>query len=315
MAKERILITGGAGYLWSVLTEHFLHEGYKVTCLDSLAYKQNSLFSFATNSNFNFVYGDCKDERVLEKLVSNADTIIPLAAVVGLGACNAKPFETRQLNYEAAITLNDIRSESQKLIFPNTNSGYGTKSGEIYCTEETPLEPISLYGITKAKAEQSILESGKDAISLRLATVFGISPRMRTDLLVNDFVLKALKDKYIVLYEAKFKRNFIHIKDVARAFEHCIENFDSMKNQVYNVGLENANLSKLELAEKIKSFIPKFEIICRDIGEDPDKRDYIVSNKKIMNTGFKPLFSLDDGIQELIKGYEILMKNDPYQNN
>lgn len=314
MVKGKVLITGGAGYLGSVLTEHLLNEGYKVTCLDNLMYKQNSLFNFTNNLNFNFVYGDCKDERILEKLVSDKDVIIPLAAIVGLNACLAKPFEAKQVNYEAIIKLNKIRSKNQKLIFPNTNSGYGTKSGESYCTEETPLEPISLYGITKTEAEHHLLESGKDTIALRLATVFGISPRMRSDLLVNNFVLKALNEKCIIIFEAGFKRNYIHVKDVARGFQHCIERFDSMKNQVYNVGLEDVNFSKLEMAEKIKEYLPKFKIVLEDIEEDPDKRNYIVSNKKILNTGFKPIFSLDDGIKELIKGYEILLRNDPYQN-
>ena len=314
MPKEKVLITGGSGYLGSVLTGHLLNEGYKVTCLDNLMYRQNSLFNFAFNPDFNFVYGDCRDEKLLEEIISDVDVIIPLAAIVGMAACKMKPNEAKQINYEAIVKLNNLRSKNQKLIFPTTNSGYGAKSGDIFCTEETPLEPISLYGETKAKAEKYLLEDEKDATTLRLATVFGTSSRMRSDLLVNNFVLRALKDGYVVLYEAEFKRNYIHIKDVARCFHHCIEKFDSMKNQTYNVGLENANLSKLEMAEKIKEYLPKFEMVCKDIGEDPDKRNYIVSNKKIINTGFKTLFSLDDGIKELIKGYEILLKNDPYQN-
>lgn len=311
---ERVLITGGAGYLGSVLTGHLLNEGYKVTCLDNLMYKQNSLFNFSSNKNFNFVYGDCRNEKLLEKLVSNADILFPFAAIVGMSACDKNPKDAIEINYEAVVRLNKIRSNNQKLIFPTTNSGYGTKSGELHCTEETPLEPISLYGETKVNAEKAILEDEKNKITLRLATVFGTSPRMRTDLLVNDFVLKALRDGYVVLYEAHFKRNYIHIKDVARCFQHCIENFDSMKNQTYNLGLEDANLSKLELSEKIKAYIPKFEIICKEIGEDPDKRNYIVSNKKILGAGFSPSFSLDDGIKELLKGYEILLKNDPCKN-
>ena len=207
--------------------------------------------------------------------------------------------------------------QRQKLIYPTTNSGYGTKTGEMFCTEETPLEPISLYGKTKSDAETYLLAAGKigkDVITLRLATVFGISPRMRTDLLVNDFVFKAMTDGYVVMYEAHFKRNFVHIKDVARCFEHCINNFDKMKNNVYNVGLEDANISKLELAQTIKKYIPKFELIPMEIGEDPDKRNYIVSNKKIMATGFIPQYSLEYGIQELIKGYSVLLKNNPYKN-
>lgn len=314
MVKEKVLITGGAGYLGSVLTGHLLSEGYKVTCLDNLMYKQNSLFNFTSNPNFNFVYGDCRNERLLEKIISESEVIVPLAAIVGMPACDKNPEDAKQINYEAIVKLNNLRSKNQKLIFPNTNSGYGAKSGEIYCTEETPLEPISFYGTTKVDAEKHLLKNEKDAITLRLATVFGTSPRMRSDLLVNDFVLRALRDGYVVLYEANFKRNYIHIKDVARCFQHCIENFDSMKNQTYNLGLEEANISKLELSEKIKKYVPKFEIICKEIGEDPDKRNYIVSNKKILSTGFETVFSLDDGIKELIKGYEILLKNDPCKN-
>ena len=313
--KEKILITGGAGYLGSVLTGHLLNEGYQVTCLDNLMYKQNSLFNFVSNPDFDFVYGDCRDKKLLEKIVSNEDVIIPLAAIVGMTACKMKPNEAQQINYEAIIDLNRIRSKNQKLIFPTTNSGYGTKSGDVYCTEETHLDPISLYGETKVNAEKHLLEKNeKDAVTLRLATVFGTSQRMRTDLLVNDFVLKAVRDGYVILFEKNFKRNYIHIKDVARAFEHCIKNYDSMKNEPYNVGLEDANLSKEELALKIKNYIPKFEIFEKEIGEDPDKRNYIVSNKKVMATGFKPEFSLDDGIKELIKGYEVILKNDPYHN-
>lgn len=313
--KEKILITGGAGYLGSVITGYFLEEGYLVTCLDNLMYRQNSLFSFSANKNFNFIYGDCRDKNLLERIVSKFDAIIPLAAIVGAPSCKSRPQEAQSINLNAIIMLNKIRSNNQRVIYPNTNSGYGTRSGEVFCTEKTHLEPISLYGKTKCEAEKHLLEDEKDAITLRLATVFGISPRMRTDLLVNSFVLRAMRDGYVVLYEKDYKRNYIHIKDVARAFEHCIENYHSMKNEPYNVGLENANLSKEELALKIKENIPKFEIISMEIGEDPDKRNYIVSNKKIMASGFYTKFSLDDGIKELIKGYTFILKNDPYKNS
>jgi len=314
MSKEKVLITGGAGYIGSVLTDHLLNKNYKVTCLDNLKYGQKSLFNFANNPNFEFIYEDSRDGKLIESIVSNFDTIIPLAAIVGMPACESNPKDARSTNLEAITMLNEIRDSKQKLIYPNTNSGYGAKTKEVYCTEETPLEPISLYGKLKCQAEELLLGRSKDAISLRLATVFGISPRMRTDLLVNDFTLKSMRDGYVILYECDFKRNYIHVKDVARAFEHCIENYDSMKNEAYNVGLSEANLSKLELAEKIKKYIPKFKITCDEIGEDPDKRDYIVSNEKIEKTGFSPKFSLDDGIKELIKGYNILLKNDPYRN-
>lgn len=314
MEKKKVLITGGAGYLGSVLTGHLLNEGYKVTCLDNLMYRQNSLVNFAGNKNFEFIYGDASNENLLKETLPSFDVIFPLAAKVGITSCKMHPEMAKQINYDAIVKLNNIRSKDQILIYPNTNSGYGAQSGDYFCTEETPLEPISLYGQTKVKAEKYLLENEKDAITLRLATVFGISPRMRTDLLLNKFVLRGLSDGYLVLYEAKFKRNHIHIKDVARCFEHCIKNFDSMKNEPYNLGLETANLSKLELAEKIKSYIPNLEIICNEIREDPDKRNYLVSNKKIMSTGFNPLFSLDDGIEELIKSYKIILRNDPMQN-
>jgi len=314
MVKEKVLITGGSGYLGSVLTGYLLDKGYKVTCLDNLSYGQETLLSYSNNPDFSFIYGDARNIELLEKIVPEFDVIIPLAAIVGMPACNLNPEGARTINRAAIFLINEIRRPDQKVIYPNTNSGYGTKSGEVYCTEETPLEPISLYGTTKCEAETHLLEGEKDAVTLRLATVFGTSPRMRTDLLVNDFVLKAIRDGYIILYEKDFKRNFIHIKDVARCFIHCIENYESMKNKAYNVGLDSANISKLELAEKIKQYFPKFEIICKDIGEDPDKRNYIVSNQRILDTGFRPIFSLDYGIKELKKGYDILLRNNPYQN-
>ena len=314
MSKERVLITGGAGYIGSVLTRHLLENGYVVTCIDDIRYNQNSLLSFLDNSKFTFIFGDVRDEQLLKKILPDFDVIIPLAAIVGMPASDAKPTEAMSINRNSIELINNLRDSRQKIIFPNTNSGYGTKSGELYCTEETPLEPISLYGKTKVEAEKTITNSGKDFIILRLATVFGFSPRMRTDLLVNDFVFKAMMDGYIVIYEKDFKRNYIHIKDVARCFEYCIRNFESMKNQVYNVGLSNANLSKAELVEKIKQHIPKFDIIYREIGEDPDKRNYIVSNEKIEKAGFKPMFSIDDGVKELIKSYSVLFKNNPHKN-
>jgi len=311
---ERVLITGGAGYLGSVLIGYLLDKGYHVTCLDNLSYKQKSVVQYARNPNFEFVYGDCRNRDLIQKILPSVDVIIPLAAVVGMPACDQKPMEAESINYEAIKLIDELREPHQKIIYPTTNSGYGTKSGEVYCTEETPLEPISLYGHTKVNAEKYLLNSEKDAITLRLATVFGLSPRMRTDLLVNDFVLRALRDGYIIIYEKDFKRNYVHILDVARCFEHCIINFDKMKNNAYNVGLDDANISKAELAETIKKFIPNFEIVYKEIGSDPDKRNYIVSNKKIMDKGFVPMFSIDDGIKELIKGYNILLKNDAYKN-
>ncbi len=320
---EKVLITGGAGYLGSVMTCHFLNKGYKVTCLDNLLYQQNSLFNYVRNPNFDFVHGDSRDENLIRETIRDKDVIIPLAAIVGMPACNKKPEDATSINRNAILLIDRLRSKDQKVIYPNTNSGYGAKSGAVFCTEETPLEPISLYGIVKCEAENALLGSDKGAITLRLATVFGTSPRMRTDLLVNDFVLTALTKGEITIFEKHFKRNYIHIMDVARCFEYCIQNYDKMKGKPYNLGLDNANLSKQELAEKVKSFVPNFKINYDEFGKDVDKRNYIVSNERILSTGFNTQFSIEDGINELIKGYNILLINNapnqlrefPYTNN
>ena len=313
MTKEHVMITGGAGYLGSVLIGHLLEKGYEVTCVDNLMYGQQSLFHYAHNPNFHFIFGDARNETLLRKILPSFDVLIPLAAIVGAPACDRKPHDATTINRDAIILLDNLRSPHQKLIYPTTNSGYGAKTGEVYCTEETPLEPISLYGREKAEAEEHLLKSEKDAVTFRLATIFGISPRMRTDLLVNDFVYQAMTTGCLELYEKDFKRNYLHIRDVARAFEHAIKHFEQIKNQTYNVGLDDANLSKEELALKIKEHIPKLSIY-EGKGSDPDKRNYIISNEKIKKTGFTTIYSLDDGIRELIKGYGMLLKNSPYKN-
>tara|TARA_Y100000310_G_scaffold316318_1_gene367880 strand:+ start:15732 stop:16667 length:936 start_codon:yes stop_codon:yes gene_type:complete len=302
---EKVLITGGAGYIGSVLTRHLLSKGYQVTVLDDLRYKQNSLVELANNPLFDFIYGDSRDKELLKKILPEFEVIIPLAALVGMPICNRNKLDAETINRDAVIMISELINENQKIIFPNTNSGYGTKSGETHCTEETPLEPISLYGITKVDAEKALLEKG-NAVTLRLATVFGSSPRMRTDLLVNDFVQRAMFDKCLVLFESHFKRNYIHIQDVARVFEHCIRNYDSMKGNAYNVGLDDANLSKKELSLKIKEYLPETNIIEEEFAQDPDKRNYIVSNKKVYTTGFLPQYTLDYGIKELIKVYKMV---------
>jgi len=309
MEKERVLITGGGGYIGSVLTEHLLNKEYNVTCLDNLTFGYNSLLHLVNKKNFNFIYGDVRDEKLLEKIIPDFDTIIPLAAIVGAPQCDLNPIDAKLINKKAVIDINKIMRANQKIIYPTTNSGYGTTTGEIFCTEETPLNPVSLYGKTKVEAEQSLLNSNKDAITLRLATVFGMSPRMRTDLLVNNFVFNAVKDGYLVIYEKDFKRNYVHIKDVARCFEHCIENYELMKNKAYNVGLDSANLSKEELAEKVKEYIPKLDITYKEIDKDPDKRNYIVSNKRLIDSGFECKNDLDYGIPEIIKGYNLMYGN------
>jgi nucleoside-diphosphate-sugar epimerase len=244
----------------------------------------------------------------MSQYLKNTDFIIPLACIVGAPACDKDSIAARTINYDAIKMILDLRGKNQKIIFPTTNSGYGIGQKGIFCTEETPLKPISLYGRLKVDIEKEILKDG-NSITLRLATVFGISPRMRLDLLVNDFTYRAMTDHYLVIFESHFKRNYIHIRDVAKAFLHCIDKFEKMKNEPYNVGLSNANLSKWELCEEIKKQIPNFYFVEAKIGEDVDKRDYIVSNAKIEATGFKPEYSLQDGIKELIKGFHILKKN------
>lgn len=302
---ERILVTGGAGYIGSVLTEHLLKAEYRVTVLDNLVYGEQNLIHLCTNRNFEFVYGDVRDEALMRQLLKSADVVLPLAAVVGAPACYRDPFAARSVNLEAIQMLMQIRSPQQLVIYPTTNSGYGTKSGDVHCTEETPLEPISLYGKTKVQAEQELLNAA-NTITLRLATVFGLSPRMRLDLLVNHFVFAAVTDGFMVIFEKDFKRNYIHIGDVADCFIHCIQNAEQMCGRPYNVGLDAANLSKEELALKIKGYMPNFYIHFAPIGNDPDKRNYIVSNQRLREAGFEARRSLDDGIQELLKGYRMM---------
>lgn len=310
--KEKILVTGGAGYIGSVLVPELLSLGYQVTVLDNFMYSQNSLAECCRHKFFDVVRGDVRDENKVKPLLKNADIIIPLAALVGAPLCDNDKIAAKTTNLNAIKLIVNNISKNQSLIYPMTNSGYGIGTKNKYCTEKTPLNPISFYGVLKAQAEKIIL-SRENSISLRLATVFGMSPRMRIDLLVNNFVYRAVTDKYIVVFEGHFKRNYIHIKDVSKAFIHAINNFGKMKGQIYNVGLSNANLSKIELCKKIKDHIPEFVFLESSIGEDVDKRDYIVSNEKIERTGFKPDYSLDDGIQELIKGYRIL-RNSKYSN-
>jgi nucleoside-diphosphate-sugar epimerase len=303
----KVLITGGAGYLGSVITETLLDNGYHVTCLDKLIFSQLSLLPYTSNTNFKFVYGDVRNEELLERLCNEADVIIPLAAIVGFPACDAEPQLANEVNFKQIFNIVKFtKGKNKKILYPNTNSGYGIGVGQTECTEESPLNPISIYGNTKCGAE-NFLRSNTDAIVFRLATVFGVSPRMRTDLLVNDFTYKAITDKYIVVFEKTFKRNFIHIKDVASAFLFMINNYDKYKYEVFNVGLSNANLSKQELLEKIQSHVKDFAVSYNDYYEDPDKRDYIVSNAKIEATGWMPEWNLDMGITELIMAYQMIV--------
>ncbi len=303
-----VLITGGAGYLGSIMADHLLAAGLQVTVVDNLMYGQSGPFHLAAHPCFNFIFGDARDERIMAGLVSAADVIIPLAAVVGAPSCERDPVYARSLNLEAVQLLNRLRSPSQRLVFPTTNSGYGTKSGHVFCTEETPLEPISLYGKLKVLAESEVLGT-PNSITLRLATVFGMAPRMRIDLLVNTFVYEAVRCGYLVIFEKDFKRNYVHIRDVADCFLYCIEHGDGMLGQAYNVGLDAANLSKEELALKIKTYVPNLYIDFAQIGSDPDKRNYIVSNEKLSKAGFEARRTLDEGIVELIKGYRMMARS------
>jgi len=319
MSKEKVLITGGAGYLGSVTAGHLLSQGYEVTCLDNFSIGEDSkrsLLHLVHNPKFDFVFGDVRDRRTLEELIPKFDTIIPLAAIVGFPQCKQNPVDAVLTNRDAVIITNDIRTNGQKLIYPTTNSGYGTTSGEVFCTEETPLNPISVYGETKVAAEKALLEGDKKVITLRLATLFGMSPRMRTDLLVNYFVFKAVTDGNLVVYEKNFMRNFAPVRDVARVFEHCIENYEQMgkvaygdeqmQNRPYNVGLDSANLSKQQLCEEIQKQVLGFIVDYKEIDRDPDKRNYIVSNKRLNQTEFVFEQTLPQGIAELIRGYKVM---------
>jgi len=301
----RILVTGGAGYLGSVLVPALLQAGYHVTVVDNFSYRQATLADCGHFDGFDVVRGDCRDHALMRPMVAKADYLIPLAALVGAPLCERDRIGAETTNRDAVRMLCELASSAQRILFPTTNSGYGIGQRDVYCTEETPLRPISLYGRTKTEAEQAVLERG-NCITFRLATVFGISPRMRTDLLVNDFVYRAVHDRAVVLFEGHFRRNFIHIRDVARAFLHAIERFESMRNLPYNVGLDDTNLSKLELCARIKAHLPEFVYLEAPIGKDTDQRDYLISNARIAGTGFRPDWSLDRGIRELIKGYRVL---------
>lgn len=310
----KILVSGGAGYIGSVLCEHLLDAGHGVTVLDSLIWGQTPLFHLCHNKNFDFVFGDCRDDAILVNLIQEVDAIIPLAAIVGAPACQMNPWQAWQVNLDAVRMINAIRSPRQLVIFPTTNSGYGTRSGETFCTEETPLEPISLYGQTKVNAEKTLLDS-QNTIVLRLATVFGMSPRMRLDLLVNDFTWQAVTNKSLNIFEKDFKRNYVHIRDVADCFVWCLDNSEKLVGNAFNLGLDSANLSKEELALLVQEHVDGFEIRYSEFGKDPDKRNYVVSNEKLKKAGFEAKRSVEDGILELIKGFKLFSGiKKPFQN-
>ena len=303
----RVLVTGGAGYLGSTLVPMLLEAGYSVTVVDNFRYGQNSLLDVCHRKELKIVRGDVRDRALMAEQMKQADLLIPLACLTGAPICEMFPQEAQSVNLDAIRLLLELRSREQRVFFPTTNSGYGVGQAGIHCTEETPLRPVSHYGRLKVEAERLVLESG-NSVTFRLATAFGISPRMRLDLLVNDFVYRAVTDGFVVLFQAHFKRNFIHVRDIGGAFLHAIRHFDAMKGQTYNVGLSDANLSKRELCERIQKRLPRFYFSEAAVGEDPDVRNYIVSNAKIEATGYQSRVSLDEGIEELVKGYAVIRR-------
>jgi nucleoside-diphosphate-sugar epimerase len=307
-----ILVTGGAGYIGSILVPELLNAGHKVTVLDNFYFGQNSLAHVCAHPNFNVIHGDIRVDETIAPLIKKADIIIPLAALVGMPLCDKDPIGATTTNHDAIFMMLKKLSKDQFVLMPTTNSAYGTGDENNYCDEESPLRPISQYAIEKMEIEKVLMDRS-NAISFRLATVFGMSPRMRIDLLVNDFTYRAVKDRFVVLFESQFKRNYLHVRDVASVFLHAIENFSKMKGQIYNVGLSDANVSKMELCQVIQKHLPDFVFLDAPVGKDPDQRNYIVSNAKIKSTGFKPARSLDSGIQELIKGYTMI-QNQKYGN-
>jgi nucleoside-diphosphate-sugar epimerase len=307
MARDggRVLVTGGSGYLGSMLVEMLVDREFEVTVVDNLSYSQNTLFNLFHKRNLKFVFGDVTNEKFMANLIAagDFDYILPLAAVVGFPASEQKPEMTWMVNHGAILAILRHRGKGAKIIFPTTNSGYGMTAGNEECTEETPLCPISTYGKSKAEAEKAVMAAG-DSVCFRLATLFGFSPRMRTDLLVNDFVFKAVREKSIVLFESKFKRNFLHVRDAARGFLWAMANWEKMHGRVYNLGHPEYNISKDELCHLIKKRVPELNMFYAKIGADPDKRNYLVSNARILSTGFTFNYSLEAGIDELVLGYE-----------
>jgi nucleoside-diphosphate-sugar epimerase len=300
-----ILVTGGAGYIGSTMVGHLLKEGHSVTVLDNFMFNQSSLNHYCHDENFNLINGDVRIKNNIKPLIETADVIIPLAALVGAPLCNKDPVAAKSTNHDSVMLMLELAREDQWILMPTTNSAYGSGDKNNYCDEDSPLNPISTYAIEKVTVEKALMERS-NSISFRLATVFGMSPRMRVDLLVNDFTYRAVNDSAVVLFEGHFKRNYIHVRDVCRAFTHGLENFNTMRGQIYNVGLSDANVSKYELCQTIAKQVPNFVFLENEHGKDPDQRNYIVSNDKIESTGFKPKHSLDDGIKELIKGYRML---------
>jgi nucleoside-diphosphate-sugar epimerase len=309
---SNILVTGGAGYIGSTLVPDLLSKKHKVTVVDNFMYDQTSLATSIRDRNFEIIFGDVRDESLMKKLVSKADIIIPLAAIVGAPACDKDPVTAQSINKDSILWLLKQVSKSQQVIMPTTNSAYGSGDKNNFCDENSPLNPLSLYARDKVVVEKSLLEH-ENSTSFRLATVFGISPRMRLDLLVNNFTLRAITDGFVIVFEGHFKRNYIHILDVVQAFDLAIEKKDQFKGEIFNVGLSQANISKIELCQEIKKIVPDFLFLEAPLGKDPDQRNYIVSNKKIEALGFSPAVSLQEGLNELVKGLK-MFNHKPFTN-
>lgn len=304
----KVLVTGGAGYIGSTLVPMLLQEGYEVTVVDSLLFGQTPLMEVCWHPKLQIIRGDVRDSALLKKMTTAHDVLIPLACLTGAPLCAKDPQNAVDTGKNAVIEMYKNKSAAQLMIYPCTNSGYGIGQGAMECDENSPLNPITLYGKLKVEAEKHLLEGG-EAVTFRFATVFGAAPRMRLDLLVNDFTYRAVTDKFVVLFEPHFKRNYLHVRDAAYVFMHTIKNYAKMKGRPYNVGLSDANISKMELCETIQNFVPGFQFPVSEVGEDPDKRNYIISNKRIEATGFLPKHPLPQGIQELIKCFQVLRRN------
>lgn len=309
---SEILVTGGAGYIGSILVPDLLSKGHKVTVIDNLSYKQTSLSHVIRNKNLNFVLGDVRDEDLMKRHIPNAEVVIPLAAIVGAPACDKDAVAARSINKESIVWLLRQLKPDQRIIMPTTNSAYGSGDKNNYCDESSPLNPLSLYARDKVDVEKELMQK-ENATSFRLATVFGISPRMRLDLLVNNFVYRAISDGFVIVFEGHFRRNYIHVLDVVHAFNLALENQGNFAGQIFNVGLSEANISKIELCEEIKKQLPNFTFLEAPLGKDPDQRNYIVSNTKIEEVGFSPKVTLQEGISELIRGLP-MFNHKPFTN-